>query len=274
MCKADSEFAIVIVNTDKHHGSTAIGSKALKQNGQCVVNYYQRCVCKIAAFGSNKERNPRIRNDFKVRNKSKPKKNVSYKNGEKARKNSEVERNNDVKSTSTQNCGEILQQFDKLRKKDIESIFKFPSEDVCAYLSIREIDQAETSEIENASTCRTGLLNASQCKLVNAYLGRPRQTPPRLCSARKTARNICWFAKRYRSSIEDMAGLQCDTGICQESVVHLGVFDLTLGQVMPDDDWRMFSNESALVRAIGDVMQENYSNHFRYCLRNCLSISE
>ena len=37
-------------------------------------------------------------------------------------------------------------------------------------------------------------------------------------------------------------------------------------RVMPDDDWFRLANETALVKAVSDVMTKNYSNHFRYIL--------
>jgi hypothetical protein len=51
-----------------------------------------------------------------------------------------------------------------------------------------------------------------------------------------------------------------------DNAVYLGVFNTTVGQVKPDNDWLTLANESALVEAIGDVMKKNYSNHFRYVL--------
>jgi hypothetical protein len=187
-----------------------------------------------------------------------------FENTEKARENSMVKNKNGGKLSKTLNYHENLQEFDKLRRIDLESRFKFSSENVCPYLSIRAKSKDETAE--NVITCRTKKLNASECEFINTYLGKPGEIPARFCPQRKTMRNICWFGKRFRSSIEDAAELQCDTGICVDNAVYLGVFNTTVGQVKPDDDWLTLANESALVEAIGDVMKKNYSNYFRYVL--------
>jgi hypothetical protein len=111
-------------------------------------------------------------------------------------------------------------------------------------------------------------MNESECQFINTYLGKPREIPLRSCPGRKTKRNICWFGKTSRNGIHDMGNLQCDSGICMDDEVQLGVFNTTVGEVKPDHDWLKLTNESALIEAIGDVMRKTYSNHFRYILQN------
>lgn len=175
-----------------------------------------------------------------------------------------VNNKNDDKAFETRQYNKNLEDFDKLRSIDLESGFNFPSEEVCPYLSIRAKSKDDTAEI--TTSCKTSRMNKSECELINKYLGKPREIPSRFCPRKKTARNICWFEKRSRSSIQDTAGLQCDIGMCKDGVVYLGVFDVTLGRVMPDDEWLRLANETTLVKAIGDLMTKNYSNHFRYLL--------
>ena len=171
---------------------------------------------------------------------------------------------NGDKASSTRQYNKKLEEFDKLSSIDLENGFDFPSEEVCPYLSIRAKRKEDTAEI--TTSCKTSRINQSECELTNKYLGKPRVIPPRFCPERKTTRNICWFEKKSRSSIQDTAGLQCGIGMCRDGAVYLGEFDVTHGRVMPDDDWFRLANETALVKAVSDVMTKNYSNHFRYIL--------
>ena len=249
-------------NTDRHV------YKAIRLQ-KCEVKNYQRKVCKMTEFGNGiaakqpktKERATRYNSETFGHSKTKIE---HFESTEKARENSKAKNKNGGKLSKTLNYHENLQELDKLRRTDLGSRFKFPSEKVCPYLSIRAESKDKTAE--NITTCRTNRLNERECEFINTYLGRPSEIPARFCPRRKTMKNICWFGKKFRSSIEDTAELQCNTGICMDNAVYLGVFNTTVGQVKPDNDWLTLANESALVEAIGDVMKKNYSNHFRYVL--------
>ena len=182
----------------------------------------------------------------------------------KTQENTNVHNKNGDKASKTRHYNKNLKEFDKLRSTDLENGFNFPSEEVCPYLSIRAKRKEDTGEI--TTSCKTSRMNQSECELMNKYLSKPREIPPRFCPQRKTKRNICWFEKKFRGSIQDTAGLQCDIGMCRDGAVYLGEFDVTHGRVMPDDDWFRLANETALVKAVSDVMTKNYSNHFRYIL--------
>ncbi|CAB4038611.1 Hypothetical predicted protein [Paramuricea clavata] len=127
-----------------------------------------------------------------------------FESTQKARENSKAKNKNGGTLSKTLNYHENLQEFDKLRRADLGSRFKFPSEKVCPYLSVI---RAESKDEKNITTCRTNRLNESECEFINTYLGRPSEIPARFCPQRKTMKNICWFGKKFRSTIEDTAEL-------------------------------------------------------------------
>jgi hypothetical protein len=240
---------------------------------KCKIKYYRRNFCKITEFGNKiAAQRPNTKEGatwynsktFSDESKTTTEK-IHFKSKEKGLENSKVKNKNGDQVFKIPNNDENLQEFDKLRRVDLKSRTKFPSEKVCPYLSIRAKSKDELTE--NASSCKTSRLNERECEFINTYLGKPREIRTRFCPRRKATRDICWFGKRSRSNIEDTAGLQCDTGICMDNTVNLGVFDTTVGEVMADGDWLRLANGSALVEAIGDVMKKEYSNHFRYILK-------
>ena len=228
----------------------------------CQIKFYQRNVCEFENnIAGQQTKQKTTRYNSKKINQSKTKTEGKRFEKEKARGNSIAKNKDGDQVYETRRINGNLEEFDKLRSTDLESGFNFSSEVVCPYLSIRS--RIADGTTQSTESCRTNPINQSECEFINTYLGQPREVLPRICPQKKTAINICWFKKRSRSSIQDTAGLQCDIGMCSDGAVYLGVFDLILGRVMPDDDWLWFANETALVKAISDVMTKNYSNHFR-----------
>ena len=236
--------------------------------GKCQIKtYFERNICKRKEFGgilaAQQSRannlthfNSQAINELKTANEK-----VYFESRQKARENAKFENKNGGHDFETKDDEENLREFNKLCRKDLGSRFIFPNEDVCPYLSIRGNVQEKMAG--KATYCTTSQLNQSECEFVNKFLGKPRGMPARVCPRRKTTRSICWFGKLARNDIQDTAELQCDARICRDNAVYLGVFNSTLGQVIPDVNWPKLVNHSALVDAVADIIRKDYSTHFR-----------
>ena len=171
-----------------------------------------------------------------------------------------------VKLSHQEKVEKNISEFERLRLRDLSSLKRFPSEEICPYLSIRS-KSAENSSEDEGSTCQTGKVNKSECEFIQKYVGRPRTISPKSCRSEDNSaqmKPLCWFAQDYRNSSEDLAGLECSTQQCRPSLVYLGIFNTSLGRVLPDDHWPSFSVEKDLKEAISGTMNTEGADHFRY----------
>lgn len=159
---------------------------------------------------------------------------------------------------------EPLEEFDRLRVRDLSSQKRFPSEEICPHLSLRA--NYEDAERDDEITCQTNPLNESECEFVAKYVGKPREFSAKPCFEDITTQTkpLCWFRKDYRTNSEDIAGLECNTLPCRPNPVYLGVFNISIGQVLPDDQWPGFNVDKDLEKVIGYTMTMKDANHFRY----------